>query len=98
MRPVRGLWPALLLGAVLAGPALAFGAPPAPSEMTIIFIHLDRIIAEVDEGKRAQEQLAKEDASREGRMGAAEEQLKQLKTKVQSMAQHGKANDPAFQQ
>lgn len=98
MRSVRGLWPALLLGAALAGPALALAAPPAQPEMTIVYIDLDRIIAEVDEGKRAQEQLTKEHAARQGRIGAAEDKLKKLQTKVQSMAQHGKANDPAFQQ
>jgi outer membrane protein len=98
MRSLRGLGAALFLGAVLAGPALALGAPPPPAEMTIVYIDLDRIIAEVDEGKRAQEQLTKEHASRQGRIGAAEEKLKKLQTKVQTMAQHGKANDPAFQQ
>jgi outer membrane protein len=98
MPSVRGLWPALLVGAALAGPALALGAPPAQPEMTIVYVDLDRIIAEVDEGKRAQEQLTKEHASRQGRIGAAEEKLKKLQSKVQTMAQHGKANDPAFQQ
>jgi outer membrane protein len=98
MRSVRGFLPAILLGAALLGPTLAVGAPPAPTEMIIVYIDLDRIISEVDEGKRAQDQLAKEHASRQGRIGAAEEKLKKLQAKVQSMAQHGKANDPTFQQ
>ncbi|MGZ3417734.1 MAG: OmpH family outer membrane protein [Polyangiales bacterium] len=98
MRFARGLLPAILLGAALGGPALAVGAPSAPTEMTIVYIDLDRIISEVDEGKRAQEQLAKEHAARQGRIGAAEDKLKKLQAKVQGMAQKGKANDPAFQQ
>ena len=98
MRSARGLWPALLLGAVLAGPASALGAPPAQSEMTIIYID---VRPHHRRGRRGQTRAraADERARRPARPDrAAEDKLKKLQAKVQSMAQQGRPTTWLFQQ
>ncbi len=91
----RLIAPIVLAAAALAAPVPRASA--APSEMTIIYVDLDRIIYEVDEGKRASEQLAKEQQKRQSQITALEAKLKALQVKVQALAQKG-GKDATLQQ
>ena len=84
------------LVAALAVPIATSAAPSAPSEMTVIYVDLDKIISDVDEGKIATAALAKEQQARQVKIQAAEIKLKKLQDKVQSLA--GKGTSPALQQ
>lgn len=84
----------LLLGA-LALPLVGSAAPSAPAEMTIVYVDIDKVIGDVDEGKIAQAALTKEQAARQAKISGVETKLKKLQEKVQSLA--GKGNTPALQ-
>lgn len=86
----------LPLVAALALPLAVSAAPSGPAEMTVIYIDLDRIISDVDEGKIATAALTKEQQARQVKIQALEARLKKLQDKVQSLA--GKGNTPALQQ
>lgn len=91
----RRILGSLLVVGALAAPLVTSAAPNAPAEMTIIFVDIDRVIAEVDEGKVAQAALTKEQTARQARISGIEAKLKKLQDKVQGMA--GKGNTPALQ-
>jgi outer membrane protein len=80
----------------LALPLATSAAPTTPSEMTVIYVDLDRIISDVDEGKIASAALSKEQQARQARISTLETKLKKLQDKVQALA--GKGNSPALQQ
>lgn len=85
-----------LLAALALPLATSAAAPTGPAEMTVIYVDLDRIISDVDEGKVATAALAKEQQARQTKIGTVEARLKKLQEKVQSLA--GKGNTPALQQ
>jgi outer membrane protein len=84
----------LLLGA-LAAPLATSAAPNTPAEMTIVYVDVDKVISDVDEGKVAQAALAKEQSVRQSRISTAESKLKNAQEKVQGLATKG--NTPALQ-
>jgi len=90
----RVLGSLLLLGA-LAAPLASSAAPSAPAEMTIVYIDIDKVISDVDEGKIAQAALAKEQTARQAKISGVEAKLKKMQDKVQALA--GKGNTPALQ-
>lgn len=90
----RILGPLLLLAA-LAAPLATSAAPSAPAEMTIVYIDIDKVISDVDEGKVAQAALTKEQTARQAKISGVETRLKKLQDKVQALA--GKGNTPTVQ-
>ncbi len=93
----RRLLPLIPLVVALAVPVVSVAAPTAPSEMTIIWVDLDRIVSEVEEGKVATAALSKEQQARQGKISALEAKLKKLQEKVQGHMAKG-ANTPQGQQ
>jgi outer membrane protein len=92
----RRLLPLIPLVVALAVPIVAAAAPSGPAEMTIIYVDLDRIVSDVDEGKVATAALQKEQQARQGKIGALETKLKKLQEKVQALM--AKGTSPASQQ
>lgn len=89
----------LALAAPFAFPGIttARAAPTTPGETTIIWVDLDRVVSDVDEGKVATAALTKEQQARQGKIQAVETKLKKLQEKVQAhMAKGG--TSPAAQQ
>lgn len=91
----RRVFGSLLVLGALALPLVTSAAPSAPAEMTIVYVDIDKVISDVDEGKIAQAALTKEQTSRQARITGIETKLKKLQEKVQSLA--GKGNTPALQ-
>ncbi len=91
----RRILGSLLVVGALVAPLVTSAAPNTASEMTIIFVDIDKVIADVDEGKIAQAALTKEQTARQARISGIEAKLKKLQDKVQGMA--GKGNTPALQ-
>ncbi|MBI2392219.1 MAG: OmpH family outer membrane protein [Deltaproteobacteria bacterium] len=88
--------PAALFVALSAPRVTSGAAPSAPSEMTIVYVDVDKVISDVDEGKVAQAALVKEQTARQAKITALETKLKKLQERVQALA--GKGNTPALQQ
>lgn len=91
----RRILGSLLVAAALAAPLVTSAAPNAPAEMTIVYVDIDKVIAEVDEGKVAQAALTKEQAARQTKISGLEGRLKKLQERVQTLS--GKGNTPALQ-
>lgn len=94
----RRLLPLIPLVAALAIPVVGVAAEPAgKGETTIIWVDLDRIVSEVEEGKVATAALTKEQQARQGKISGLEAKLKKLQEKVQAQMAKG-ANTPQGQQ
>jgi len=78
--------------------ALALPMVTSAGETTIIYIDLDRIVSDVDEGKIATAALQKEQQARQGKITALETKLKKLQEKVAGFVSKGTTNSPAAQQ
>jgi outer membrane protein len=87
----------IALAVPFAFPGTTAAAPTTPGETTMIWVDLDRVVSEVDEGKVATAALGKEQQARQVKIGAVETKLKKLQEKVQAnMAKGG--TSPAAQQ
>lgn len=93
----RRLLPLIPLAVALAVPVVGIAAEPGKTgETTIIWVDLDRIVSDVEEGKVATAALTKEQQTRQTKITAVETKLKKLQEKVQTLM--AKGNSPQGQQ
>jgi outer membrane protein len=84
MRSLRSF----LVAAALAVPALAIVPSNAEAQatMSVVYVDVDRVINECDEGKDAQELLKKDQAKRQNDIQAREAEIKKLQDELEKQA------------
>jgi outer membrane protein len=84
MRSLRSF----LVAAALAVPALVMGPSDAEAQatMSVVYVDVDRVINDCDEGKDAQELLKKDQAKRQNDIQAREAEIKKLQDELEKQA------------
>jgi outer membrane protein len=78
---------AILAASLAAGvPLLTVAASSPAAETTVVYVDVDRILAEVDEGQVAQELMKKEQQKRQAEIAAMEAKIKKLQDELEKQA------------
>ncbi|GAC1545246.1 MAG: hypothetical protein NVS3B10_09390 [Polyangiales bacterium] len=77
---------AVLLAAAVGAPLLTAAAPLAAETVSVVYVDVDKIVADVDEGQVAADLMKKEQAKRQGEIAAAEAKIKRLQDDLEKQS------------
>ena len=77
---------AVLLAAAVGAPLLTAAAPLAAETVSVVYVDVDKIVADVDEGQVAADLMKKEQGKRQGEIAAAEAKIKKLQDDLEKQS------------